>query len=520
MLSVSVLRRTLPILVALAAFALPRASASAETGPAGVAWGDNFNTQLGAGFKSGKQTSPVAVLGLSNITALAVAYHFTLALLSEGTVRSWGGNDFGQLGDGSHEDSGKPVEVKGLKEVKAVSAAGGHALALLDNGTVLTWGGSDYGSRGNGESGFETEWKEKEPNAPPRDEPALVPHLEHVTAISSGGGSDFALLENGTLMAWGEATGGILGLGEAGPEECKGEAGTQPCSTIPRQVKLPEGATVTAISGGGEATYALLSSGEVLAWGNNGHGQLGNGTTNASFSPIKVELPKLEEELKTKLEVVAISGGDVYALALLKNGEVIGWGANGVGELGGTSSEECRNIPNSCSKIPKLVSGLSGIGAVSAGRSFSLTLKSGSIYSFGDNEPWGQLGIGSTTNTNVPSLVSGLEPVIQIAAGEQHSVAVLKTGSGPPPPEFSVFPEPEALDVVWTVNAQEYHLRWRTPPKKGKWTPVVKSKGPCSGSAPCTYKIEHLSKVTYEVQLVTFKNKKQEQIKVARATPE
>jgi alpha-tubulin suppressor-like RCC1 family protein len=515
----SPLRPLLLAAAAAAALAAAPATAALASGSAGVSWGDNFETQLGAGYKSGHQNSPVGVLGLSNMTALAAAYHFSLALISGGTVKSWGGNDKGQLGDGSYEQTGKPVEIKGLHEVKAISAGAAHALALLSNGTVMSWGAAEYGERGNGESGFEAEAKEKEPNYPARNVPALIPHLEHVTAISSGGASNFALLENGTLMSWGEDGLGILGLGEGGPEECKGEIGTLPCSTIPRPVKLPEGATVTALSGGGEAAYAVLSTGEVLAWGNNGRGQLGNGSTNPTNTPTKVDIPKLEEELKTKLEVVSISGGDLFALALLKTGEVIGWGGNGYGDLGGTSSEECNN-GTSCSKTPKLVGGLSEVGAVSAGRSFSLALKGGKIYAFGDNEPWGQLGIGSTTNTNVPTAIAGIEPVAGIAAGEQHSLALLQSGSPPPPPEFTALPEPSALDVVWTVNAQEYHVRWRTPPKKGKWSKVVKKKGPCSAEKVCTYLISGLSKVPYEVQLITFNNKKQDEIKKAEATPE
>jgi alpha-tubulin suppressor-like RCC1 family protein len=510
------------VLATLSLFALAGAPASAraESFPAALAWGYNFQQQLGAGYKSGHQVSPVGVQKVKSISAMAAAYHFSLALLSTGTVESWGGNDKGQLGDSSREDSGSPKEVTGLKEVKAVSSAGEHALALLTNGTVWSWGAAEYGERGNGESGTEAEAKEKEPKYPPRDAPAKIPSLEHVTAITSGGASNFALLENGTLMAWGENGNGILGLGTGGPEECKGEVGILPCSTIPRAVKLPVGAKVTGLAGGGEAAYALLSTGEVLAWGNNGHGQLGNGTTNSSSIPEKVDIPKLEEELKTKLEVVSISGGDVFALALLKSGEVIGWGANGVGELGGSSSEECKKVPNSCSKTPKLVSGLGEISDVSAGRSFSLTLKAGKIFSFGDNEPWGQLGIGSTTNTNVPTEVKGIEPVAGLAAGEQHSLAELKTGSAPPPPEFAVLPEPSALNVVWTINAQEYHIRWRTPPKRGRWTKVVKRKGPCSAEKVCSYLISPLSKIAYEVQFVTFNNKKQEQIKNAVATPE
>lgn len=514
----SPVRPALAALIVAWAFTGAAADANAEGGRA-VAWGDNFQTQLGAGYKSGKQGSPVAVLGLTNITALEAGYHYSLALLADGTLRAWGGNSKGQLGDGSREDSSTPAEVKGLTEVASIAAAGMRGLALLKNGTVATWGAAEYGERGNGESGFEAEAKEKNRNLPPRDTPAVVPNLEHVVAIS-GGPADFALLENGTLMAWGENSFGALGLGQGGPEYCNGEVGVIACSTVPRPVLLPEGAKVTALAGGSEATYALLSTGELLAWGNNGHGQLGNGSTNPTSVPGKVDIPKLEEELKTRLEIVALSGGNLFALALLKNGQVIGWGANGVGELGGTSSDECKKVPNSCSKTPILVSGLSEVSQLAAGRSFSLALKGGTIYSFGINRPYGQLGIGSTiNNTNVPTAISGLEPVVGLAAGGQHSLALLQSKSVPPP-EFSVKPEPNALNVMWTINAGEYHFRWRTPPKSGHWSPFVKRTGQCSSEKICSYVIEGLSKSLYEVQFVTFTGGVREQIRKAQATPE
>jgi alpha-tubulin suppressor-like RCC1 family protein len=495
------------------------ADAVAEGGPA-VAWGANGATQLGAGYKSSFQTSPVAVLGLTNITAIADGYHWSLALLADGTARAWGGNFKGQLGDGTRQDSKVPMTVSGLSEVRSLSATGAHALALLKNGTVFTWGAAEYGQRGNGESGFESEAKERNPNLPPRDIPAMVPGLEHVTAISSSDGVDFALLENGTLMAWGEDAFGILGLGHPAPEECKGEGGVHQCSTVPRAVLLPEGAKVTALSGGAEAAYALLSTGEVLAWGDNGHGQLGNGTTTATSVPSKVEIPKLEEELHKRLEVASVSGGNPFALALLRSGEVIGWGGNGAGELGGTSSGECRNVVNSCSKTPKLVSGVSGVNEISAGRAFSLIVKGTAMYSFGVNEPWGQLGLGSAGgHSNVPTEIAGLEPIAAVAAGEQHSLAVLRNGS-PPPPEFAVQSEPGALKVTWTINAEEFHVRWQTPPKTGHWSPVVEISGPCSAEKVCSVTATGLAKALYDVQLVAFIGGVRSQKRNTEATPE
>lgn len=496
------------VLAAAVVVAAP-ATGFAEGGSAAVSWGSNYpHEQLGAGFGDNYELSPVAVVGLTSITAMASAADSSFALHSNGTVSAWGGNDYGQLGDGSHEQSGTPVAVAGLpEEVTAIAAAGVHALALLKDGEVMAWGTGNFGELGNGKSGLGTDSLE----------PEKVPGLKGVTAIAAGGASDFAVEEDGAVMAWGRNSDGMLGLGESGPE-CKGEGEEKPCFAEPRPVKLeglPEGVKVTAVAAGEEAAYALLSNGTVMAWGDNAHGQLGTGNTANTSVPVRVCAvggsgpcptgPYLEN-------VTAISGGDIFALALLNHGEVVAWGSNGNGELGGTSSEECKKNLKTCQKIPKLVSGLEGVTAVSAGGSFSLALSGGTIYAFGDNEG-GQLGIGGTSNTNVPTAIKGISNVGGIAAGtgpsagEAHSLAFLQSGSAPPP-LLSLTPEEKSksLTLVWTVGAKEkepYKLRWRpwSAGETGKWSKLVEVEETCSPEKACSYTTPALNAQAYEVTL-------------------
>ena len=102
-----------------------------------VEWGEGSST-------------PVAVPGLSGVIAISAGGFHNLALLSSGTVMAWGDGEFGQLGDGSFENSGPPVAVSGLTGVRAISAGYDHSLALLANGTVRAWGHNDVGQLGNG----------------------------------------------------------------------------------------------------------------------------------------------------------------------------------------------------------------------------------------------------------------------------------------------------------------------------------------------------------------------------------
>src|SRR5207302_7420796 len=96
------------LLASLVAVLSAPASALAEPGVGAVAWGDNSAAQLGAGYKNPFEESPVSVLGLSNVASVALGYHLSVALLGDGTVRTWGGNVYGQLGDKTHVASGSP----------------------------------------------------------------------------------------------------------------------------------------------------------------------------------------------------------------------------------------------------------------------------------------------------------------------------------------------------------------------------------------------------------------------------
>jgi alpha-tubulin suppressor-like RCC1 family protein len=293
------------------------------------AWGDNEYDQLGSG-PGGVATSNVAVAvpGLTGVKAISAGANHSLALLANGTVMAWGDDESGQLGIGSTKESEVPTAVKGLTGVKAISAGANHSLALLSSGTVMAWGENESGQLGTG-------------NLKSSSVPVAVKGLTGVSAISAGSNFSLALLSNGTVEAWGNDEYGQLANGSIGEESL---------SDVPVQVGTLTG--VTAVAAGAQHGLALMGDHTVVAWGEDGSGELGNGTIQT-----RQETPVAVSGLSN---VAAISAGSQDSVALLGSGAVMAWGVNDWGTLGD-------GVIGGPSDMPVAVSGLGTVVGVSAG---------------------------------------------------------------------------------------------------------------------------------------------------------
>lgn len=365
------------------------------TGGAVRCWGDNSSGQLGDGTTTDRFT-PTAVSGLgSGVAALTAGDFHTCALTTGGSVRCWGANFSGQLGDGTTTYRLTPTFVSGLGSVAAVAVSGGysHTCVLLATGAARCWGSNFSGQLGDG-------------TTTTRSTPTAVSGLASgVAAVAARGSHACAVTTGGALLCWGDNSGGQLG------------DGTVTNRSTPTAVS-GLGAGVAAVSLGSVHTCAVTSSGAVRCWGQNRAGQLGDGTTNTyRYTPTEVT--------GLGAGVAALALGGSHSCARMVDGTVRCWGSNRGGQLGdGTASSPSILVP--------VASGLrSGVTALTAGREHTCAASSGgALLCWGQNRS-GQLGDGtSPTGRSTPTTVSGLASgVAAAAAGESHTCALTTGGA-------------------------------------------------------------------------------------------
>ncbi|WP_263437163.1 RCC1 domain-containing protein [Stigmatella hybrida] len=279
------------------------------------AWGENAQGQLGLGPAPvpgaprppdvAPRRSPTRVEGLKGAVALALGYRHSLALMEDGTVRAFGDNSAGQLGDGTAERFRDfPVGVGGLTQVVKVVAGSMHSVALKQDGTVWVWGRNTYGNLGQGTQ-----------DGQPHPTPVQVPGVTDVVDIASGRDHLLALHAGGTVSAWGLDASGQLGFGEAFPDKQ---------SNAPVPVKALEDARF--VFANGNMSYAQRAGGTLVSWGQNFNGQLGNGGTKDTNVPVAAA------EGLTGLW--SLSPGATHVVALREDGTLFTWGWSFSGSLG------------------------------------------------------------------------------------------------------------------------------------------------------------------------------------------
>ena len=235
------------------------------------AWGYNKSGELGNNDPShANKCYPVQVQGLDK-PAIAVTdgYDFSVALMSDGTLRSWGDNNTGQLGNNGTASSDSAVTVYGLTNVIQVSCGWSHVLAVRADSTVWAWGGNATGQLGNGSYASS-------------NVPQQVAGLSSIVDVSGGDGSSLALKSDGTIWKWGASDTGHT------------QGGPNPTDRLtPVKDTEPPGMTNVVVARARDYhNVALTADGKVWAWGFNANGQCGDGTgNNVKSVPVLVQFP-------------------------------------------------------------------------------------------------------------------------------------------------------------------------------------------------------------------------------------
>ncbi|MBI3609808.1 MAG: hypothetical protein HY204_03790 [Nitrospirae bacterium] len=329
--------------------------------------------------------------------AVAAGLYHSVALKNDGTVWSWGGNQSGQLGDGTTSNCSTPISVGGLTGVVGIAAGYSHTLAVKTDGTVWAWGSNFSGQLGNGDLSLSNR------SAPVQVvDTAATGFLSGIVAVAAGESHSLALKNDGTVWAWGDNSYGQLGDGTTAGQH-----------VTPIQVSVLT--NVIAIAAGGRHSIAIKTDGTVWAWGQNSGGQLGIGSADINPHSTPFQVPGLSV-------VSSIAAGDSHTVALDGAGNVWAWGSNSHGQLGNGDP----GLNNQFS--PVLV--LAGVSGIAAGYSHTLVVNGNTVWAFGDNF-FGQLGLGATDGNPHPTPVQvpGLTGAIKIAGGGSHSLAIKSDGT-------------------------------------------------------------------------------------------
>lgn len=356
-------------------------------------WGLNSNGQLGNGTLVNSLT-PVTPTSLAGVSQVAAGDAFTCAVTTAGAggkVKCWGLNANGQIGNGTLTRKPVPTQVTtagttALVGVSQIATGANFACAVISagvNGTVRCWGANNVGQLGDNSTTQRTRPVTVKINA--------TTALKGVTSIAAGGGSACARMAAGTVYCWGLGTSGQLGNN----------------TTVSSKVAVPvtglTGATHVAV--GANFACARSSTGAVRCWGNNANGQLGDNTITNRKVPVVVK----SSATATLTGATNVVAGAAHVCVIRGTGtaaRVWCWGANANGQLGigSTTGKRVATLVPSSTTF--------GAKALGLGAAHSLAVVPGTLRAPSDLAAWGrnangQLGIAGGTRTT-PAIVTAV----------------------------------------------------------------------------------------------------------------
>jgi alpha-tubulin suppressor-like RCC1 family protein len=315
-----------------------------------------------------------------------------LSIKSDGSLWSWGGNLYGELGNGtngfgSSYNVAVPTQIGNEFDWSSISAGEYHSSAIKNDGSLWVWGFNSWDNIGLGV------------NSPDViNVPTQIGNSLDWRSVSAGSYYSLAIKNDGSLWAWGRNYFGNIGNGTIN-------------NNISSPIQIGIETNWDKVIAGYSFSLALKVDGTLWAWGANINGQLGNGTTTDSYLPIQVGSDN---------DWSKIASGEGFCIAIKNNGTLWAWGTNWLGQYG--------NGTNVSSLVPVQIGEETDWKNIFAMASTVFGLKeNNSIWGWGNNGN-GQLGNGSTSTSNIPLLISS-ESWSNISVGGYYVIGIQENGS-------------------------------------------------------------------------------------------
>ena len=315
------------------------------------AWGYNGDGELGDGTTTDKN-SPVQIGTATNWASVGAGSFHSIAIKTDGSLWAWGDNWAGQLGDGTTADRKSPVQIGTATNWASISGGQYHTIAIKTDGSLWAWGYNWAGQLGDG-------------TTTQRISPVQIGTATNWASISAGGYHTLAIKTDGSLWAWGNNYRGQLGDGTTTDKYSPVQIGTAP--------------NWASISAGAYHNIAIKTDGSLWAWGNNYNGQLGDGTNTDRNTPVQIGTAKNW----ANISVSNYSDTLGYSIAIKTDGSLWAWGHNGYGQLGdGTTTQ--RNSPVQISSCLGCIP-TAAIFTVRACNSYTWAAKGNKVYTASNN---------------------------------------------------------------------------------------------------------------------------------------
>ena len=350
-------------------------------------WGQNTSGQLGDNTTTNRSSPVQTIASGTNWKSVAAGYYHTAAIKTDGTLWTWGQNNYGGLGDNTRVNKSSPVQtIAAGTNWKSVAAGQTHTAAIKTDGTLWLWGQNTY----FGALGDNTTTNRSSPVQ-------TISSGTNWKSVAAGRIHTVAIKTDGTLWTWGYNGYGVLGDNTAVNR-------SSPVQTI------ASGTNWKSVAAGYFHTAAIKTDGTLWTWGYNAYGELGDNTTTNRSSPVQT--------VSWGTNWKSVAAGSNHTAAIKTDGTLWTWGYNGYGALGD-------NTTVTKSSPVQTVSWGTNWKSVAAGQYHTVAIKTdGTLWLWGWNN-YGQLGDNTTTNRSSPvQTISSGTNWKSIAAVGYHTVAI------------------------------------------------------------------------------------------------